>query len=274
MLEIDGASNRGIDEIRQLRSNVDIRPSRSRFKIYIIDEVHMLTKEAFNALLKTLEEPPEHVKFIFCTTDPEKIPITVLSRCQRFDFAPIASESIVARLQEIVTAEGATADPEALELLARRAGGSMRDSQSMLEQVISFSGDHITLDTLHGMLGTARSHRLVAIVDALHDQNPATALAELDAAVQEGVDIGQLAEQLLGFFRDVMSAGVGCEAQLMRRSNPADFAHIQQLGESWGVATVLAAAQIMDQSIAHASESSTSNVGRSSVGTYQSAGSP
>ena len=132
VLEIDGASNRGIDEIRQLRQNVNVRPSRSRFKIYIIDEVHMLTREAFNALLKTLEEPPEHVKFIFCTTEATKIPITILSRCQRFDFAGISTRSIAERLRQIVAAEGVTAEPEALEILARRAAGSMRDSQSLL----------------------------------------------------------------------------------------------------------------------------------------------
>src|SRR6476659_9480402 len=114
VIEIDGASNRGIDEIRQLRSNVNVRPSRARFKIYIIDEVHMLTTPAFNALLKTLEEPPEHVKFIFCTTEADKIPITVLSRCQRFDFAPIETRSILARLQEIAASEGVEAEPEAL----------------------------------------------------------------------------------------------------------------------------------------------------------------
>ena len=111
MLEIDGASNRGIDEIRQLRQNAGVRPSRSRFKIYIIDEVHMLTREAFNALLKTLEEPPEHVKFIFCTTEPTKIPITILSRCQRFDFAGILTRSIRQRLEQIVAAEGVEAEP-------------------------------------------------------------------------------------------------------------------------------------------------------------------
>lgn len=118
VLEVDGASNRGIDEIRQLRQNVNVRPSRARFKIYIIDEVHMLTREAFNALLKTLEEPPEHVKFIFCTTEPTKIPITILSRCQRFDFAGILSNSISQRLAQIVEAEGVEAEPEALEVLA------------------------------------------------------------------------------------------------------------------------------------------------------------
>jgi DNA polymerase-3 subunit gamma/tau len=129
VLEIDGASNRGIDEIRQLRQNVNIRPSRARFKIYIIDEVHMLTTPAFNALLKTLEEPPEHVKFIFCTTEAEKIPITVLSRCQRFDFAPMEMSSIIGRLEHICRNEGIEAEPEALHIIARRAAGSMRDSQ-------------------------------------------------------------------------------------------------------------------------------------------------
>src|SRR4051794_36955812 len=125
VLEIDGASNRGIDEIRQLRQNVNVRPSRARFKIYIIDEVHMLTTPAFNALLKTLEEPPEHVKFIFCTTEADKIPITVLSRCQRFDFAPMEMSSIMGRLELIVKTEGMTAEPEALQIIARRAAGSM-----------------------------------------------------------------------------------------------------------------------------------------------------
>ena len=128
VLEIDGASNRGIDEIRQLRQNVGVRPSRARFKIYIIDEVHMLTREAFNALLKTLEEPPEHVKFIFATTDPNKIPITVLSRCQRFDFAGIEAGAIEQRLAQIAQIEGVAAEPEALALLAQigRASGRER----------------------------------------------------------------------------------------------------------------------------------------------------
>ena len=147
MLEIDGASNRGIDEIRQLRQNVTVRPSRARFKIYIIDEVHMLTKEAFNALLKTLEEPPEHVKFIFCTTEANKIPITILSRCQRFDFAGIDTASIRRGSTQIAAAEGVEAEPEALQILARRAAGSMRDSQSLLEQLLPFADERITAPT-------------------------------------------------------------------------------------------------------------------------------
>ncbi|MEE2825872.1 MAG: DNA polymerase III subunit gamma/tau, partial [Planctomycetota bacterium] len=141
VLEFDGASNRGIEEIRQLRANANVRPSRSRYKIYIIDEVHMLTREAFNALLKTLEEPPEHVKFIFCTTEPQKIPVTILSRCQRFDFSPVHTTEITQRLEEICRHEQIEADPAALALLARRANGSMRDSQSLLEQLFSFCDD-------------------------------------------------------------------------------------------------------------------------------------
>ena len=144
VLEIDGASNRGIDEIRQLRSNINVRPSRSRYKIYIIDEVHMLTKEAFNALLKTLEEPPPHVKFIFCTTDPEKIPITVLSRCQRFDFAPVGPDKIVARLQQIVQVGGYKRhDDDALRVLARK-GGRIRSRQSVPTRTA-----HVVYDRTH-----------------------------------------------------------------------------------------------------------------------------
>ena len=148
VLEIDGASNNGVDHIRDLRANVHFRPSRSRFKIYIIDEVHMLTTQAFNALLKTLEEPPPHVKFVFATTDIHKVPITILSRCQRFDFGGISLERILQRLREIVAAENMQADDDALEAVARRAKGSMRDSQSLLDQLLAFASDRLTLDAV------------------------------------------------------------------------------------------------------------------------------
>ncbi len=155
VIEIDGASNRGIDEIRQLRQNVAVRPSRARFKIYIIDEVHMLTKEAFNALLKTLEEPPEHVKFIFATTEPHKIPITILSRCQRFDFAGIRAGQIQTRLMQIAAAEGVEVEPAAVQILASRAAGSMRDSQSLLEQLLAVADRRITAADVTQLLGIA-----------------------------------------------------------------------------------------------------------------------
>jgi DNA polymerase III subunit gamma/tau len=249
VIEIDGASNRGIDEIRSLRANVGVRPSRARFKIYIIDEVHMLTGAAFNALLKTLEEPPEHVKFIFCTTDPEKIPITVLSRCQRFDFAPVEVSEIIGRLKEIVAGENASADDEALELIARRASGSMRDSQSLLEQVMSFSDGKLTADNVHSMLGTADDERLLALSKAMADRDAAASLAMLDAAIDEGVDAGRLAEQLLGYFRDLLAVTVGCDASLQRHTALSMHAELKALGDRWGLQTVLAVVGLIDQTL-------------------------
>jgi DNA polymerase-3 subunit gamma/tau len=229
---------------------VNIRPSRSRFKIYIIDEVHMLTREAFNALLKTLEEPPEHVKFIFCTTEPEKIPITILSRCQRFDFAGIQAKSIAERLQQIVTAEGVEADSEALAILARRAAGSMRDSQSLLEQLLAFGARRITVADVHEMLGTAGGERLAALVSHLVDRNPAGALADLDQALTEGVDVGQLLDQLLGHFRDVMAAGVGCGSDTFLHVSPGDEEAVATAAQRLGLTTILAIMQILDQTLA------------------------
>ncbi len=249
VLEVDGASNRGIDEIRQLRQNVNVRPSRARFKIYIIDEVHMLTREAFNALLKTLEEPPEHVKFIFCTTEATKIPITILSRCQRFDFAGISTRAIFNRLRQIVEAEGVQAEDEALEVLARRAAGSMRDSQSLLEQLLSFASERITVADVHGMLGTAGDQRLTAIVKNLVDRNAAAALGELSAAAQEGVDVAQLIEQLLGYVRDCMVAAVGCPADTFLYASTANSGDVIEAGQRLGLQTILAVMQILDQTL-------------------------
>ncbi|TWU02689.1 DNA polymerase III subunit gamma/tau [Stieleria varia] len=246
VIEIDGASNRGIDEIRSLRANVGVRPSRSRYKIYIIDEVHMLTGAAFNALLKTLEEPPEHVKFIFCTTDPEKLPITVLSRCQRFDFAPVEVPKIVGRLREIITAENAEADDAALELIARRASGSMRDSQSLLEQVLSFSSGRLTAADVHSMLGTADDERLHALALAMAGRDAPSALRQLDEAIDAGVDAGRIAEQLLGYFRDLMAVTVGCDESLQRHTSVAMHAELKQLGDQWGLQTVLAVVGLID----------------------------
>jgi DNA polymerase III subunit gamma/tau len=249
VLEIDGASNRGIDEIRQLRQNVNVRPSRSRFKVYIIDEVHMLTEPAFNALLKTLEEPPEHVKFIFCTTEPEKIPITILSRCQRFDFAGIQTGQIIQRLSQICAGEGVEAEPEALEILARRAAGSMRDSQSLLEQLLAFGSQRITVADVHGLLGTAGSERIAKIVMQLIERNPAGALTELDQAIGQGVDVGQLLDQLLGYFRDIMATAVGCKPESLLHISASEQPAVQSAAKQLGLETILAIMQILDQTL-------------------------
>jgi DNA polymerase III subunit gamma/tau len=249
VIEIDGASNRGIEEIRQLRANATVRPSRAAYKIYIIDEVHMLTLAAFNALLKTLEEPPEHVKFIFCTTDPEKIPITVLSRCQRFDFTPIKTDDIKARLAEICAAENVVITDDALRLIARRANGSMRDSQSLLEQLLSFAGDEISMQSVHAMLGTADDSRLNELVRTLIDRHAGQALRLLDEAIQTGVDPGQLAEQLLGYLRDMMAMGIGAGEDLLRTANAADSKSIKEMAERWGTMTLLSAIQMLDETL-------------------------
>jgi DNA polymerase-3 subunit gamma/tau len=249
VLEIDGASNRGIDEIRELRQNVNVRPSRARYKIYIIDEVHMLTTQAFNALLKTLEEPPEHVKFIFCTTEADKIPITILSRCQRFDFAGIETKSIAGRLAQIAEAEGVQAEPEALAVLARRANGSMRDSQSLLEQLLSFGGERITVDDVQRLLGTIGDERIGALVEAIIAHDAATALAELDQAFSQGVDPSLLLDQLLGYFRDLLVAAAGCGPEVLRFTSGAQQAQVLATGRQLGCDTVLAMTQVVDQTL-------------------------
>ena len=249
VLEIDGASNRGIDEIRQLRSNAIVRPSRSRFKIYIIDEVHMLTQQAFNALLKTLEEPPEHVKFIFCTTDPQKIPITVLSRCQRFDFSPVQTPEIINRLTEICQTENIQADAEALSILARRAGGSMRDSQSLLEQLFSFCDGNISTNDVHQLLGTADSGAIAQVAESLIQSNAAQAINLVATAIEGGVDAGQLANQLLGYFRDIMTVRVGASAEALLFTSESDIPDLNSKAESLGLESTLAIVQLLDHCI-------------------------
>jgi DNA polymerase-3 subunit gamma/tau len=206
VIEIDGASNRGIDEVREIRQNVQFRPSRSRFKIYIIDEVHMLTAPAFNALLKTLEEPPAHVKFIFATTEVQRIPVTILSRCQRFDFAGIGTPRIVQRLKEIVVGEGMEADDEALELVARRAGGSMRDAQSLLDQLLAFGGQRLTAEQVHRLLGTAQEDRVIGLAAAVLDHDARRTLELVGQAADEGLQLGELLDQLIDYWRDLMVA--------------------------------------------------------------------
>ena len=249
VLEIDGASNRGIDEIRQLRSNAAIRPSRGRFKIYIIDEVHMLTQQAFNALLKTLEEPPGHVKFIFCTTDPQKIPITVLSRCQRFDFSPVQPNEIAGRLNEIATNEGVTVDEQALALLARRANGSMRDSQSLLEQLFSFCDKSISVEEVHQLLGTSDIARIAEIASAMAAKDSSATLKLIHQTIAEGSDAGQIAEQLLGYFRDTMAVRVGCDENTLLSCSPSDMEGLQTLADQLGLETILSCVQVVDQAL-------------------------
>jgi DNA polymerase-3 subunit gamma/tau len=249
VVEIDAASNRGIDEIRQLRQNVAVRPARGRFKIYIIDEVHMLTREAFNALLKTLEEPPAHVKFVLCTTEPEKLPITILSRCQRFDFTTVETAAIAGRLAQIVEAEGAEVTAEALHLIARRAAGSMRDSQSLLEQLLGGAAGPVGVDEVHAVIGTGREERVGAVLAAIAARDAATALAALDAALAGGADPGGVLDQLVAALRDCLLASVGAAPELMTQGAGLGI-DLPATGRQLGTATILAMLQVIDQSLA------------------------
>jgi DNA polymerase-3 subunit gamma/tau len=209
VVEIDGASNNGVNDIRDLRQNVGFLPTRSRYKVYIIDEVHMLSTGAFNALLKTLEEPPPHVKFIFATTEVQKLPITILSRCQRFDFAHVGPAKIFDQLKRIVEREGHQADDEALRLVARRAAGSMRDSQSLLDQLLASSQGKLTAEHVHAVLGTAGDDRVLELAGAVLGHDPKAALNLLAGWIDRGVQPGELLDQLIDYWRALMLAGCG-----------------------------------------------------------------
>jgi DNA polymerase-3 subunit gamma/tau len=204
VLEIDAASNRGIDEIRGLRETVKYAPASSKFKVYIIDEVHMLTKEAFNALLKTLEEPPEHAKFMFATTEPEKVLPTILSRCQRFDLRRIPAALIVKHLEEIARLEKVQVEPAALYAMARGAEGGMRDAESALDQLISFCGSKIEEADVLSMFGLTAQTQLLELSGAILAGQVEGALRLLNDLAGHGKDLGRLLADLLNHFRNVL----------------------------------------------------------------------
>ena len=205
IIEIDAASNRGIDEIRQIKENVSYLPMKGRFRIYIIDEVHMLTTEAFNALLKTLEEPPSHVIFIFCTTEMNKIPATILSRCQRFDFVRISRENIIARMKFILEEINVCATEEALSMIARNCDGALRDALTALDKAISISmGESITEDIVNTAYGFASYSDIFNIAENITQQNIAQALIALDNSLKGGKDIDNIIYQLIEYFRNLL----------------------------------------------------------------------
>jgi DNA polymerase-3 subunit gamma/tau len=206
VIEIDGASNRGIDNIRQLIQNAIYRPARSRFKIYIIDEVHMLTTEAFNALLKILEEPPSHVKFIFATTEPNKVLATIQSRCQRFDFNNISPQNIAAQLQSISEKEKIKIEPDILLPIAKMANGSMRDALSLLDRLISTGIQPLTANLLEEFLGCPNSENIYNLIEKTGKSDAEGALETIDALINTGLSEMQIVNALVDFFRDIMVA--------------------------------------------------------------------
>ncbi len=215
MVEIDGASNRGIDQIRRLREEVNYVPAGARYKVYIIDEVHMLTNEAFNALLKTLEEPPPHVIFIFATTEPHKVPTTILSRCQIFEFRPIPEELIKGKLLEIAVAEGIPLEESAAALIARRASGSLRDAEVLLEQLAQ--GGPVTEERVVELLGLPPREELDRFLDALAGKRAAPALETVEGLWARGRDLGLFLEEAVRRARDRIIAGEGELVDVARR---------------------------------------------------------
>jgi len=208
VLEIDGASNRGIDEIRTLRENVKFAPAQGRFKVYIIDEVHQITTDGFNALLKTLEEPPEFVKFIFATTHAHKVPPTILSRCQRLDFRRISVMEIIGQLEKIVAAEKPKVDRDVLVAIARSSDGALRDAESVLDQLIAFAKDRVSHDDVISMLGLVEQAALFALTDRIIAHDAKGALELLNEIINQGKDMAVLLSNLIEHFRNLMVAKV------------------------------------------------------------------
>jgi DNA polymerase-3 subunit gamma/tau len=220
MIEIDAASNRGIDEIRDLREKVGFRPGEARIKFYIIDEVHMLTDPAFNALLKTLEEPPPHVIFVLCTTEPHKIPATIISRCQRFDFRRIPLFEIVGWLTHIAQAEGLSVEPKAVEYIARQSSGSMRDAISLLDQLTAYGSDEITLEQVQAVLGAVASQSVMELADSLVDADPARGLDVINRVVGDGAEPRQFTRDFVEYLRGLLLLKMGEDDALLRASVP------------------------------------------------------
>ncbi|MGB0992280.1 MAG: DNA polymerase III subunit gamma/tau [Akkermansiaceae bacterium] len=204
VLEIDGASNNGVEQVRELRENVQFAPASGKFKIYYIDEVHMLTAAAFNALLKTLEEPPEHVKFIFATTEPNKILPTIISRCQRFDLRPIPTDTIAKHLQFIASEEGVSLDDPAAWAIAKGADGGMRDAQSMLDQLVAFCGETITEQNVLEIFGFTSRETVAQLAANLLEKNSAAAMEVIHQQAETGKELSQLLGELIGCLRALL----------------------------------------------------------------------
>ncbi|MBS0197582.1 MAG: DNA polymerase III subunit gamma/tau [Planctomycetes bacterium] len=221
-IEFDAASNTGVDEARELIANCAYKPLRGKYKIYIIDEVHMLSTSAFNALLKTMEEPPEHVKFILCTTDPQKVPATIQSRCQRYDFRNIPTQRIAEHLEAVVKREGSTADEELIFAVARLGNGSMRDALSLLDRLMASGEKHLTNKVLEELLGLPDRAVIGRLLDALAEGKPGQALEQASELIQRGISIDQLIEALASRLRDLLVlAACGPTSPLVELSEQA-----------------------------------------------------
>ncbi len=215
LIEIDAASNTSVDDVRELRERVAFAPSVAAYKVYVIDEVHMLSTSAFNALLKTLEEPPAHVIFILATTEPHKIPATVLSRCQRFDFHRISTRDIAGHLADLAQREGVSITPEALGIIARSATGSMRDGVSLLDQITAYGHEEVGADLVRDVLGMVSGAAVSDLTDAMAIRDPAKVLGKLHELIGQGVELSQLVNQMIDHLRTLLLLNVAKDASLV-----------------------------------------------------------
>jgi DNA polymerase-3 subunit gamma/tau len=229
VLEIDGASNRGIDEVRDLREKIKYVPVQGHYRVYIIDEVHMLTKEAFNALLKTLEEPPSHAVFILATTEPHKVPVTILSRCQRYDFRRIPTSLIQEHLEKLVKQEGWNIDADGLALVAREAEGSLRDAQGFLDQVVTFGGDAVSAPEIARILGVTDRGALLTAVKAIVERQGPVLLTLIDDLYNQGHDLKRFYLDLLGYVRHLLLAGLHPEARALAPVADSEWQELTRL---------------------------------------------
>ncbi|MBI5384877.1 MAG: DNA polymerase III subunit gamma/tau [Verrucomicrobia bacterium] len=248
VMEIDGASNNGVEQVRDLRDTCRYAPSASRFKIYIIDEVHMLSTAAFNALLKTLEEPPAHVKFMFATTDPEKVLPTILSRCQRFDLRRIPVKLIVTHLAGIAKKEGVAIDDAALHAIARGADGGMRDAESALDQLISFCGSKIVEADVLSMFGLTAQGQILSMTEAVLQGDIASVLRELNDLCKHGKDLGRLIADLLAHFRNLLIHQVSKGDTRLLEASEAELAAVATQAALVGTDTLMRIMEVLTES--------------------------
>src|SRR6202171_6130802 len=245
VIEIDAATNRGIDEIRELRDAARYRPARDRFKIYILDEAHQITDAAFNALLKTLEEPPSHVIFMMATTQPEDIPQTIRSRCQHFSFRAVKFEDIMGQLRDIVTKEKIPADDDALALLAEAGDGSLRDALSILDQAIASTSDHLTLDSVRSLIGAAPAAALETVMKAVAESSSDKILVLVDELIGEGHSPTHFARQLVRFLRNVTVAKIAGKDSGLLQVSSDERARVSRIAELFSEEDLTRHLQIM-----------------------------
>jgi len=245
VIEIDAATNRGIDEIRELREAARYRPARDRFKIYILDEAHQITDAAFNALLKTLEEPPDHIVFMLATTQPEDIPQTIRSRCQHFSFRAVKFDAIVAQLRDLVTREKIEADDDALALLAEAGDGSMRDALSILDQAIASSNEKLTADSVRNLVGAAPAHILEQVMQAVSEGRSEEILRQVDHLISEGHSPTHFARQMVRFLRNATVARIAGKDSSLLQISSEERERVARVAEMFGEEDLTRHLQIM-----------------------------